>query len=336
MSSLVWDVLYPSSKIRAVMAVSLVWIIITSIFYKRNAYQSVLINSWGGPSSASNIKVQNPGRSEDNSLNWVDFTAPIGNNRTPSKDDQVKNCVIPQLLENDPVMMKFYKKLAPPKCTDEEWLYVENGTVRFSKSAILKHKRLTCDYYPLIRDGDFAIKYGAPVKNIADGHKMTSDFFKGVCRSLATNETNLSIYSGIHYSEDRAKRKKYEGATTLDKFPFFWHDARKRGYLTSWCNAVSGPFNWRMLGFNEAPTDFYTRPYYMAVKKDLKSKVAHCIRARTESRVWLDYFKDIFLMYPKQRKFLFHFSADFSHDDNNPMTIVRFRFCNCCSCCFVF
>lgn len=318
-------------------------------------------------------------------------------------DEQVKNCVIPQLLENDPVMMRFYKKLAIPRCTDEEWLYVENGTVRFSKNVLSRHRQITCDYYPLLRDGDYAVKYGAPVFKIADGYKMTSDFFKGVCRSLTTNETNLSVYSGIHYSEERAKRsenadplslgfqgmsiailgfdsmsrmswhrrlketrsyfkntlgaieleshnivgdgttavmfpmltgkfewelpecrKKHKGATTLDNFPFFWHDARKKGYLTSWCNAAphSAPFNWRMLGFNEAPTDFYTRPYYMAVKKDLKSRVPHCIRARTESRVWLDFFKDIFLMYPQQRKFLFQFITDLSHDDNNLMTLM--------------
>ena len=60
----------------------------------------------------------------------------------------------------------------------------------------------------------------------------------------------------------------------------------------------------------------------MAVKKDLKSKVRYCVKARTESRVWLDYFKDIFLMYPQQRKFLFQFFTDLSHDDNNLMTMV--------------
>ena len=60
----------------------------------------------------------------------------------------------------------------------------------------------------------------------------------------------------------------------------------------------------------------------MAVKKDLKSKVRYCVKARTESRVWLDFFKDIFLMYPQQRKFLFQFITDLSHDDNNLMTMV--------------
>ncbi|GFS23642.1 elongation factor Tu [Elysia marginata] len=98
---------------------------------------------------------------------------------------------------------------------------------------------------------------------------------------------------------------------------------KQAGYLTSWCNAnpKSAPFNWRMLGFRQQPTDFYTRPYYMAVKKT-KSKVANCVGGRTKSKVWLDYFRDIFLMYPHQRKFLFQFITDFSHDDNNLMTLM--------------
>ena len=192
------EVRYPLSKTKAVVGVCFAWVLISSFFYLHTFDQIVLMMSMGGPS------VQQSDHNE-NSLNWINFY--VFSQRTlSSPEDQVKNCVIPKLKENDPVMVKSFKKREPPKCTDEEWLYVVNGTVRFSPAALQKHKRITCDYYPVSREGDFVIDYGNPVKNISDGFKMVSDFFKGVCRSLTRNETNLSIYSGIHYSEDRAKR----------------------------------------------------------------------------------------------------------------------------------
>ena len=211
MTSLVWRVLYPLGKTKSVLCISLAWVLIASVFYLRNSNQGVQIKGLNG--MVANLGVKDSKANRDNSLNWIDFSKVTSG--TVGRVKQVKNCVIPQLLDNDPVMMRFFKKLAPPQCTDEEWLYVDNGTVRFSKSALEKHKNVTCDYYPLLRDGDFAIKYGNPVKNIRDGFKMTSDFFKGVCLSMTKNETNLSIYSGIHYSDDRTKRSDNADPLTL-------------------------------------------------------------------------------------------------------------------------
>ncbi|GFN95060.1 hypothetical protein PoB_002156600 [Plakobranchus ocellatus] len=292
--------------------------------------------------------------------------------------------------------------MASPKCTHDEWLHIENGTVRLSTWAQLKYGNFTCDYYPLIPIGDNDFKFGNPIRNFSDEFKMVSDFFKGVCKNTK-NVINTSLYSGIHHNVERAHRsdkadplsfgfkgmniailgfdsmsrmswhrrlkqtrsyfkdtlgaieleshnivgdgttavmfpmltgkfewelpecrKNHRGASTLDKFPFLWHNMKRAGYLTSWCNGEprSAPFNWRMLGFSKSPTDFYTRPYFLAIAKELKPKVAHCIGARPKSRMWLDYFRDVFLMYPQQRKFLFHFLTDLSHDNNNLMTAM--------------
>ncbi|GFS15093.1 hypothetical protein ElyMa_006763000 [Elysia marginata] len=62
--------------------------------------------------------------------------------------------------------------------------------------------------------------------------------------------------------------------------------------------------------------NFYTRPYYLAVRQRGKPAPS-CDEGQTTSKRWLNYFRDIFFMYPHQRKFLFHFITDFSHDDNN-------------------
>ena len=118
-------------------------------------------------------------------------------------------------------------------------------------------------------------------------------------------------------------RRGHENTTTLDRFPFLWHDMKRAGYLTSWCNAKpkSAPFNWRMRGFQQQPTDFYTRPYFQAVK-EMKSKIDHCVGGRPLSRVWLDYYRDLFVEYSQQRKFLIHFLTDLSHDNNNLITMM--------------
>ncbi|KAI8771038.1 hypothetical protein BgiBS90_027757, partial [Biomphalaria glabrata] len=114
----------------------------------------------------------------------------------------------------------------------------------------------------------------------------------------------------------------YPNASQLDNFSFIWHDFRKAGYLTSWSNAnpKSAPFNWRMLGFDQQPTDFYTRPFYQAFEEMVPQKKRDCFGSVPFSSTWLNYFRDIFYMYKHQRKFLFHFLVEMTHDDNNLIT----------------
>ncbi|CAL1534434.1 unnamed protein product [Lymnaea stagnalis] len=117
-------------------------------------------------------------------------------------------------------------------------------------------------------------------------------------------------------------RRNFPGAITLDTFPFLWHAMKKAGYLTSWANAApnSAPLNYRMMGFLEPPTDFYTRPFYLALQNHTVAYPKYCIGSQSFSQVWLNYFRDIFVMYRNKRKFLFHFLVDMSHDDNNLIT----------------
>ncbi|GFS23652.1 hypothetical protein ElyMa_005138600 [Elysia marginata] len=120
---------------------------------------------------------------------------------------EVKRCVVPQLLEDDPVMVRSVRRLSLPKCSYEEWLRVYNGHVYLSTEAKRDHLNITCDYYPLVRKGDYDYIYRKPIRNIPDGFQMVSDFFKGVCKDIH-NVTNVGIYSGVHHSEDRAKRSE--------------------------------------------------------------------------------------------------------------------------------
>ncbi|KAK0041778.1 hypothetical protein Bpfe_028820, partial [Biomphalaria pfeifferi] len=75
-----------------------------------------------------------------------------------------------------------------------------------------------------------------------------------------------------------------------------------------------------MLGFDQQPTDFYTRPFYQAFEEMVPQKKRDCFGSVPFSSTWLNYFRDIFYMYKHQRKFLFHFLVEMTHDDNNLIT----------------
>ncbi|CAG5121124.1 unnamed protein product [Candidula unifasciata] len=204
-----------------------------------------------------------------------------------------QECIHPQLKVNDPVMMKHFKTykpiscpgIAPPVC-----LFIRVCSSSFVSLSVCQSFRRCPSVHPLLC----------------------------VCQSSCLLVYSLIVCLSIC-------RRGFKGATTLDNFPFLWHKMKSLGYLTSWCNGspLAAPFNWRMLGFSEKPTDFYSRPFYLYVHGDKKLPSPKiCLGSRTQSQVWLNYFKDIFQMYKNKRKFLFHFITEFSHDDNNLMSLM--------------
>ncbi|XP_059157677.1 uncharacterized protein LOC131942031 [Physella acuta] len=305
-------------------------------------------------------------------------------------------CIHPPIKIDDPLMMSYYKKLPPPVCEGEDWVYVDNGTLRFSKSVLKNYGNFTCDHYILYRINEREIAWGSPYVNIQDGYRIPTDFFKVKCQS-EDNHTYDGIHAGVAYTHDRANRPevdlsqgldglsvaimgydsmsrlswlrrmpktrglfaelgaielegynvigdgttiallalltgRYEWelpdsrinspvAVPMDDYPLIWYDMKKAGYLTSWAEGLSGSFTWKLLGFNQQPTDFLTRPFFYAIKP-WKEYIEPCTGSQRTSQVWLNYFRDIFLMYRNKRKFLLHFFSEFSHDNNNKMTEI--------------
>ncbi|XP_055897602.1 uncharacterized protein LOC106051006 [Biomphalaria glabrata] len=146
-----------------------------------------------------------------------------------------------------------------------------------------------------------------------EGHNIVGDGTTAVLFPMLTGKFEWELPEA---------RMNFPNASQLDDFPFIWHDFRKAGYLTSWSNAnpKSAPFHWRMLGFDQQPTDFYTRPFYQAFEDIYPIRKRNCSGSVSFSRLWLNYFRDIFYMYKRQRKFLFHFLIEMTHDNNNLIT----------------
>ncbi|CAL1544504.1 unnamed protein product [Lymnaea stagnalis] len=93
--------------------------------------------------------------------------------------------------------------------------------------------------------------------------------------------------------------------------------------MTSWADAEisMAPFNYRLLGFNNTPTDYYMRPYYLAIDsmKKVKTHAPNCRGPVPKHRIWLGWVRDLFYMYEDRPKFMFHFYATLSHHDNNDL-----------------
>lgn len=104
-------------------------------------------------------------------------------------------CIHPKLNPFNKEIMKFVKPEYNLKCNPKQnWIYVENGTLRVSKQAIRKHGPIVCAYIPLYRgNNDFTVYEGNRIYPVMDKMPLITDFFKIDCRSK-----DGAIYSNIH------------------------------------------------------------------------------------------------------------------------------------------
>ena len=105
-----------------------------------------------------------------------------------------------------------------------------------------------------------------------------------------------------------------------DVYPFIWNKFKERGYITAFAEDYpgGGTWTWRMTGFNEQPTDYYLRPFYLAAEQeDIHNHRKYCLGSKRRSQVFLGWLKDIFTTYPKQNKFIMSMLTELTHEDNN-------------------
>ncbi|KAH9515448.1 hypothetical protein Btru_014472 [Bulinus truncatus] len=117
-------------------------------------------------------------------------------------------CVHPKLDPCDISVLKYDVLVPPVNCTgaEENWVYVENGTFRISRTARQRYGAITCEYAPMLRGrGDFAVRHGGHVKPMPDGAALHSDFFKVACISPSGKRYH-NIHAGIAYNETLHKR----------------------------------------------------------------------------------------------------------------------------------
>lgn len=114
----------------------------------------------------------------------------------------------------------------------------------------------------------------------------------------------------------------------LDECPFLWKDFRDRGYVVAYGedNPVLSTFNYARVGFLNTPTDYYTRPYWLAAYEHLnvttRDHIDVCLGYNTVADHLFPYAFDYATLYKNNPFFGIFWSNTFSHDYFNGPTAM--------------
>lgn len=96
------------------------------------------------------------------------------------------------------------------------------------------------------------------------------------------------------------------------------------GYVTSYCedSPYIGTFQYRLVGFQDPPADYYPRPFFLAAEKEASNGNPNCYGSEKIYEYHLDLARKIYEQYPERNKFLFHFAGEISHNDFNSVQLI--------------
>ncbi|XP_052773442.1 uncharacterized protein LOC128212174 [Mya arenaria] len=115
-----------------------------------------------------------------------------------------------------------------------------------------------------------------------------------------------------------------------DYMPLLWNEKPMESIATFMAedNATYSTFNSGKSGFNKIPTDYYFRPYSLAMEKfepvfstPLGSLSENCYGDRNYFDIQLEYLKGFLQKYNKKRKFAFFWSNVVTHDSFNTASL---------------
>lgn len=144
-----------------------------------------------------------------------------------------------------------------------------------------------------------------------------------------TTQALLPMLTGRTETELPESRRGFDGATTVDGFPWFWNDLHKIGYVTQYGEDQSpyGTFTYRLLGFKDQPTDHYMRPFHLAVEGDRRA--SYCLRGSTPEHIeMMNWMREFINVYRTQPKFSFVFECELTHDSDRFLSLADDDFLN--------
>ncbi|XP_051862863.1 uncharacterized protein LOC127565943 [Drosophila albomicans] len=107
----------------------------------------------------------------------------------------------------------------------------------------------------------------------------------------------------------------------MDACPMLWKAYKKKGYMTAYAEdwSLYATFNHLLSGFRVPPTDYYARPFILAIDKELKKEyemgIPYCVGRRHSAEYVYDAAVQFNRVYRNQTTFGMFWTNSFSHND---------------------
>lgn len=132
----------------------------------------------------------------------------------------------------------------------------------------------------------------------------------------------LPMISG-KFCEDIMSEKAFR-QIHLDNNLLIWSNYSEQGFRTLWADdypAMSPFYNGRA-GFRKPPTDYYLRPFYIALQKHYKRTDEDCLGNKQDTEIVLDYLNEFLKSYTEKPYFAFAFPSKLTHGRLNELRMA--------------
>ncbi|XP_028412226.1 uncharacterized protein LOC114535046 isoform X2 [Dendronephthya gigantea] len=169
-----------------------------------------------------------------------------------------------------------------------------------------------------------SLSYGNTHRKLPEVVKFITEnnglFFTGhTVNGDGTTPQLTAMLTGKHVEEQYEARTGKSGAKPLDGWTWIFKQMKEYGYLTGITEdgIWDGPFQYRLMGFKDPPTDFYPRPFFLDIARRTRYPTDRCINNRNVPSIHWEYVSTVFNSYPKKLKFFVSFNAGYSHHEIN-------------------
>jgi hypothetical protein len=127
----------------------------------------------------------------------------------------------------------------------------------------------------------------------------------------------LSGYNLTYINSNFNLKERHE----IEKIPFVWNNFNQNGYVTAYAEDQSeiGTFDYCKKGFEKPPTNFYLRPFAMAIEKNLnktkKADMIYCLGYQHAADFIYQNMLDFGTQFNNDSFFGFFWTSCFSHSD---------------------